>query len=372
MFSRFRPRISPIMFDVGAAGIRAFQAVARGPHLSARDSLRLDLLPSQHETDGEPAPPDYSRLARLVGQGSFAGHDVGLVLSPPEVRFCALRLPKKALDQPQQRVREALAWEVAREMRADAHDLEVRYWQLPPRHQQGVNVMAVALPIKQALAWHQSLTQHRLRLRRIDVSPCALVHVACRMWTPADNELWGVLDLGLRRATLTVVLGRVPAYIRSLPAAAGQWTRRLAEAFEVSPREAEEIKRAHGIRPGDRGIREPHPGQPLLNADDIPSVVFGLLREPLSDLIREINLCFSYVMQNFPDVSVSRLLLAGGGANLRGLPEAIEQQLGIAVAPLTAVPGAAPAPWERPLPGTTLQPQAAAAVGGAILDVESR
>lgn len=371
MSFRFRPRTSAITFDVGTAGIRAFQVALRGPHLSTRDSLRLDLLPSQ-QAEGDPPPPDYSRLVRLVHQGNFSGNDVGLVLSPPDVRFCALRLPKKALEQPEKRVREALAWEVAREMRADAQELEVRYWPLPRRHQQGLNVMAVALPIRQALEWHELLARNRLRLRRIDVSPCALVHVACRMWMPAENELWGTLDLGFRRATLTVVLGQVPAYIRSLPASAGQWTRRLAEAFEVAPREAEQIKRTHGIRPAERGIREPHPDQPLLNAEDIPSVVFGLLREPLSDLIREINLCFSYVMQNFPDVSVSRLLLAGGGANLRGLAESIEQQLGVAVAPLTAVSEAAPIQWERPLPGPALQPEVAAAMGGAMLDVESR
>ena len=100
-------------------------------------------------------------------------------------------------------------------------------------------------------------------------------------------------------------------------------------------------------------------------------MVFGLLREPLSDLIRELNLCFSYVMQNFPDVSVSRLLLAGGGANLRGLAESIEQQLGVTVAPLGTAPDAA-AHWEHPLPGPALQPEVAAAMGGAMLDVESR
>ena len=385
MFSRFRLRNSAITFDVGAAGIRAHQMAARGSQLTRRDSLRLELLPAQLEEDQGLPPPDYSRLARLVGQGNFTGNEIGLVLSPPEVRFCALRLPKNALAQPEQRVRQALAWEVAREMRADASELEVRYWQLPPGHHQGLNVMAVALPIKQALGWHELFARDRLRLRRIDVSPCALVHLASRMWTPAENELWGVLDLGFRRTTLTVVLGRVPAYIRSLPVSSDLWTRRLAEGFEVAHAGAERIKRMHGIQPGERGIRPPQPNQPLRGARDTPSVVFGLLREPLDDLTNQVNRCFSYVLQNFSDVSASRLLLAGGGAHLRGLAAYLELQLDVSVTPLASdaqaargAPGpdregeapAEPPRWERPLPDTTIGPEAAATVGGALLGLE--
>jgi Tfp pilus assembly PilM family ATPase len=392
MLSRFRSRNSAITFDVGSAGIRAFQLAARGAHLSSRDSLRLDLLPSHGQVDEQPPPPDYSRLARLVGQGSFSGSDVGLVLSPPEARFCTLRLPRKALDQPEKRVREALAWEVAREMRADAHELEVRYWQLPPGHRQGLNVMAVALPIERALSWYEVLAHDRLRLRRIDVSPCALAHLACRMWTPQANELWGILDLGFRRATLTVVLGEVPTYIRLLSASCGSWTGRLAQAFEVPHAVAEQIKRMHGIRPTERGVRAPQSNQPsagrrpaLHHAEDIPSVVFGLLREPLDELAHEIKKCFAYVMQNFPDIAASRLLLAGGGAKLPGLAAYLEQQLALSVAPLanacmsTRSGGDAgatddqgpPLLWERPLPDTAVQPEVATAVGGAILDLEN-
>lgn len=378
MLSRLRTRNSAITFDMGAAGIRAYQVAARGSQLTRRDLLQLELSPARSQDDQEAPSPDYSRMARLVGQGNFAGNEIGLVLSAPEVRFCALRLPQKALAQPEQRVRQALAWEVAREMRADAGELEVRYWRLPPGHHQGLNVMAVALPIEQALAWHELFARDRLRLRRIDVSPCALVHLASRMWTPAKDELWGVLDLGFRRTTLTVVLGRVPAYIRSLSVSSKLWTQRLAKAFEVTPAGAERIKRAAGIQPTERGVRPPQSGRSLLGAHDTPSVVFGLLRESLDDLVRQINQCFSYVLQNFSDVGIGRLLLAGGGANLSGLAEYLELQLDVPVIRLAsgaeAVPGAdrgtALPRWERPLPNTVLQPEAAAAVGGALLGLE--
>ena len=234
MFSCFHSRNSAITFDVGTAGIRAYQAASRAGKLSSRDSMLVELPAMRPEGDDARLTPDYSRLARMVGQGSFQGSDIALVLSPPDVSFYTLRMPKKALDQPEQRIRQALAWEVAREVRAEAHELEVRYWRLPPGHHQGMNVMAVALPTKQAHEWYELFKQEGLYLRRVDVAPCALVHLASRMWMPDANDLWGVLDLGYRRSTLTVVLGNVPVYIRSLTISSDVWTSRLVDGFEVS------------------------------------------------------------------------------------------------------------------------------------------
>ena len=304
-----------------------------------------------------------------MGQGRFRGCDVGLVLSPPDVRFCALRVPKKALEQSERRVREALAWEMAREMRSDAQSLEVRHWQLPPGHQQGLNVMAVALPAARPLDWFQLLARERLHLRRIDVSPCSLVHLACRTWTPADRELWGILDLGFRGTTLTVVLGTVPVYIRSLSASSNAWTQRLAQAFELPPVAAEHIKRAQGIRPGDRGVRPRRGDQFLLEARDIPAVIFAVLRESLDELVHEVNRCFAYTLQNFADADASRLFLAGGGANLSGLAEYLGMQLGLSMSPLggDGVEEAEPGP----LSGTKISPEEATVVGSALMDVEA-
>lgn len=386
MFARLRSRNSAITFDVGASGVRAFQAAARGPRIERRDSMHLTLLPTQRAADAKPTPPDYSRLSRLVGQGNFDGRDVALVLSPPDVRFCTLRMPRKALDQPEQKVRETLAWEVAREMRAEAHELEVRHWPLPPGHHQGLNVMAVALPIERALGWHALFAAQNLRLRRIDVSPCAIVHLARRIAAPGAKDVWGVLDLGFHSTTLTVVLGDTPVYIRALNASADRWTQKLAEAFEVSPAGAEQLKRKYGIVLGERGVRMPDSAvEPagLMNAPDIPGVVFNLLRESLNDLIHEVSRCLAYVLQNFSDANATCLYLAGGGANLPGLAEYLGLQLDMQVRLLTNLDpralesedsnppaNARDTDWTRPLGGTPVRPEAASVIGGALLDLE--
>ncbi|MEW6251956.1 MAG: hypothetical protein AB1716_15045, partial [Planctomycetota bacterium] len=317
-----------------------------------------------------PGPPHLApeQLARLIGQGRFAGQDVGLVVSPPEVQFFPLKLPEQALLQPPERVEQALRFEVAQESRRAADELEVRYWRLPPGLAHRTNVMAVVLPSATALEWSRALGEHDLHLKRIDVSACALVRLARRQWTPAESDLWGVLDLGLRHATFTAVVGTVPAYVRTLSVAPHDWTRQIASAFEIPPPLAEQLKCAHGVQPTQRGQR-PAGGRDLLNAADLSSAVSSVLRDSLQSLAQEVGRCMNYMLQSFPDLAAKRLVLAGGGAGLRGLPAMLEAELGIPVVRL-ASSGTDGPEWEHPLAGVEVDVRSACAVGGAMLDWE--
>ncbi len=410
MVTWLRPRRSAITFDLGGAGLRAFQLRRQGRQPALCDALELVRAPV-FEDDEPVAPPlEAAQLSRLIGQGRFTGRDVALVLSPPDVQFFPIHLPDQALAQPPERIEQALKWEVSQESRDAAEGLEVRHWRLPAGRGQQANVMAVVMPMSRALEWHELLWQHNLYLRRIDVSPCALVRLAQCLWTPESHDLWGVLDLGLRHATLTVVVGTTPAYIRSLSVSPHRWTQQLSAAFEVDYPVAEQLLRDHRVHPTDRGYRAtnesergrraqtndgergPVAGQPpagsqchnkeqhaLMHAGDLSSALSSVLRESLHRLAQEVGRCFSYVMQSFPDHGVTRLLLAGGGADLQGLPAVLEAELDLPVARLATDPGVdtlTPAgsrchTEEHPPPQVQFKPQAAAALGGAMLELET-
>jgi type IV pilus assembly protein PilM len=245
--------------------------------------------------------------------------------------------------------------------------------------------MAVSLPARRAAEWFDGFARSGLSLRRLDVSPCALVRLAlgntratgaatpAQTWTPAPNDLWAVCECGFRQTVLTVVVGSRPAYVRCLPVATDSWTRRLADAFDIPYAEAEELKRIHGICPdamdgasSDRGLDE-------IDAGDLPAVIFSVLRESLDALVREIDLCCSYVMRSYGDLNVSRLVLAGGGANLRGLAEYLALHVGVPVARVAGLPGEAGELGRAGPNAAAAMPQceAAAVIGGALLDLEA-
>lgn len=384
MVTWLRPRRSAISFDVGAAGVRAYQLRLRGQRATLCDALQLErdaaLVAAATPPETAPAantsaaPPavetDPAQLGRLIGQAHFEGREICLVLSPPDVQFFPMRLPEQALSQAPERVEQALRWEVAQDSRHSADNLEVRYWKLPHARGQQANVMAVVMPTELALRWYDQLHEQGLTLRRIDVSPCALVRLARCVWTPAAGDVWGVLDLGLRHATLTVVVGTVPTYVRSLSVSPCQWTQKLVDAFEVSFATAEQLKRQQVVELSDRGVRGTPAGRNLVDVADLAGAFSGVLRDSLRTLALEVGRCLSYVLQSFPDAGAKRLFLAGGGAGLGGLTAVLENELGISVNTLAAgdTPGAPQ--WERPLSGVRAEPRGAAALGAALLDLE--
>lgn len=367
-----RKRHSAITFDLGTAGIRACQVRPGRDRARLADTLLLERQApgTDKPQDKDPGPRvDAGQLDRLVGQAAFAGRAVGLVLSSPAVRYLPIHLPSAALSQPAQRIEQALRLEVAQESRKSPDDLEVRFWPLRGERGKEPNVMAVVLPTRTAAGWCQALDTHGLELARIDVAPCALARAVQQLWTPGESDLWGLLDLGQRHATLTVVAERTPAYVRTLSMAPHDWSRQLADVFEVPLAVAEHLKRTHGAGAADAASAPPTEPS-VLYQPDVAHTVQRVLSEALRMLAQEITRCFTYMMQSFPDHTVRRLWIAGGGAALPGLTTALEAELDLPVL-LLATPARGASVEAGPADALTLTPFTAAAVGGALLDLEA-
>lgn len=354
-WKRILPQDSAIMFDVGFSGVRAAQMSRRGGRHVVSDCLSLDTTTAD-EPDAAPTL-DCDRMARMVEQGCFRGREVGVVLSPPDVHVHALAVPEAVLDRAPARVEEALTFEMTRETRLDAADLELRHWRLPRGHREGVNVMSVAVARSAIMRLADQLDTRGLSLRRVDLAPCALARLAMEARPPAPDTAWGVIDLGARRSMLTMLIGRTPVYVRSIPIGGVHWTRRIAEAFEVPLREAESIKRAYGMSPtqAPRSLEETGDAH-------LPALVFGLLNESVQALIRAVNLCFTYVLENYANHIASRLVVGGRGADTPGLCDLLGEFLDIPVERLTPNLGESRA---------ALATACGTAVGAALSDLES-
>ena len=344
VLQRLLPRRSAVVFEMGAAGMRAAQATSLGGRRRVRDSLRV-----RRPLDGsEPASPSVSGVAdlaqQLIQQGRFIGRDVGLILSPPDVHFHALRVPDDLLQQSPETVCEALSWEVAKELRAEATDLEVRYWPLPSEHRQGLNVMSVGMQRSLAHEWVAQFAARGLDLQRIDVSPSALMEMAIESRQAPQSGLWLIIDLGLSGTHLTVLIDRTPVYVRSIPARGDQWTQTIASTFELEYEAAEALKQRHGLQPlsGDAALQQ---------------ALSSALTEPIDALIHEAILCCRYAAQSYIGRPMQRVLLAGGGSHLPGLAERMHQTLEV--------------PVERLAAGYTNDADLCGCIGGALRDLEA-
>ncbi|MBL8877851.1 MAG: pilus assembly protein PilM [Phycisphaerales bacterium] len=359
-----RHRTSSIACDAGASGARLCQVRANGASRTICEALSLNVSIRNDGPAGFPTI-DTARVARTVANGDFSGRELCLVLSPPLVRFTPLHMPPAVLNQSQSRIESAIKLEVSRGQREPGEDTEVRWWRLPRAVGQQPNIMAVSLPTEAAMACHTQLASVGLQLKRVDVAPCALARAARVLSASPETDVCGILDLGAKQTTLTMVVEGTPVYVRELPLTGPKWTNAIADSLHISPEMAETVKRRAGITGGSAS---PHEAEGELTDERLPSVLFSVLRQPLEALVQEIVDCFSYVFRSNHDMHSGRLWLAGGGAKLPGLCDYLEVTCGMSVRPLarSAVSG------ENAKIDTRCEfdAESAACFGAALLDAE--
>jgi len=333
MWPRLKKR-SAIAVDLGAASLRAVQLERRGGRVAIRHWVYQG-MPSDQPSEADASEDSaMSRLtgAQLPSRELFCGRDVVTTLGPPDIEVRSLQVPAKLLQQDGQHLAQAVRHEVARHVDFDLKDAEVGAWALPSGHTDGPNVLVAVAQrssLDPVLAWVQAQGCY---CSRIDVAPLAVLRGCARMIeSAAADHLWAVLDIGFRASRLYVGLGETPVYVRHLTDGGDSMTGRIATELDVEPAMAERYKRHYGVCGEAEGYR------PLLRAGEpadekrMASILHGVLTPILRRMASEIEKSFRYGMDLYPRTPVSGLVLAGGGANLKGLGQILGDKLGITV-----------------------------------------
>ncbi len=326
----------PIALEVGTAGLRAVQLERRGQNLAVRHFWRQTVLAKPAaETEGKSvAAPEHLAATKLppIALDGFVGNEVVVGLSPPEVECTPLRVPDSLLKLEHRALLGAIRHEVGRSISLPVEEVELDIWRLVPGHSDSPNLMVAAAPrkvIQQILAW---LDEQRLRCKRIDVGPVAALRACARLADrSADDHLWGVLDFGRTTARLYIGIGQVPVYVRCVPRAGEEMTRRISEELGVSRESAESYKRYYGVQNCDGHFRTPMSTEDVVNSRRMAGILLGVVRPIIRGVGEEVQRSFRYAMGLYPDRPIAGLWLVGGGASLGGLTESLREMLGISV-----------------------------------------
>jgi len=111
-----------------------------------------------------------------------------------------------------------------------------------------------------------------------------------------------IIDLGAQRTSFIMINSGVPNFTSSIPFSSDGISDAIAKGFNVSLAEAEKIKIAHGIE----SINE--------------NPVFGVIRALLENLVQETERTLDFYNEFTKNSSnIEKIVLCGGGANLKGL-----------------------------------------------------
>jgi type IV pilus assembly protein PilM len=325
-----RNRTSPIAVDFGACSLRAAQLVKRGDRWHIYHWFNVELDP----VSAEPPPIDYSlHLNAALGPGSFTGRRAAIALGAPDVEYRLLDLPSALLAKKPAELREALQFEMDRQLPWPAKDAELAAWPAGPAHGDSTSTMVAAGRTAAIQKYLDLLGAQNLECVLADLAPNALIRLrAQRPAHPAgDNVVWGALDIGFRACRLYLMHGDRPAFARVLRGGGCELTELLAKGLHVDFGIAEQYKRLYGIQRSDRGVRAGVDGLGQVSEAALPGMLYAILARSIHALVAEVERSYRFVLDHSPSAATGKLHLLGGGSRLKGLADVLESMLGLEV-----------------------------------------
>lgn len=366
----FRKKMSVIAMDFGACSLRAVQLKQTGKRWRVHHWVNIENEP----TSETPSMPNYeAELKMAFGMGTYSGHKTALLLSPPEVEYRLIDVPGPVLAKPPAELRAALQFELDRQMPWPAVESEVAAWSVSRSSSSAMVVAARSASVQQYL---DVLAAQQFECVRAEVLPNAMIRVCTPTPDTAESNgpIWGILDIGFRSSRLYLIHAGRPVYARVLRGSGKEFTETLSKALHVDFRIAEQYKRIYGIRQTDRGFRSIVGGLTRINDEDLPGVLYAIVRPTLDSIVSEIERSYRFVMGRLPGATTGPLYMIGGGARMQGLVGVLGERLGLPVClpdPKTVLNTDTTSGEEHPLASATNFPVMAACVGLALMEENS-
>ena len=198
-------------------------------------------------------------------------------------------------------------------------------------HLDHFDVLIAALPEKTVDPYLSVLKMARLEPVSLEIESLSISRALIKGGVATFPVL--LIDLGATRTSFIIFSGHSLRFTSSIPVSSGNFTEIIAKALGVDLAEAEKLKIKYGleekIQIKIKNGTEKKTGR---------GKIFEALIPPLVDLIQQIKRYLDYYQthashEHLPPngKGVSKILLCGGGANLKGLPELLSLELKIPV-----------------------------------------
>jgi type IV pilus assembly protein PilM len=206
-----------------------------------------------------------------------------------------------------------------------------------------LDVLLVAAPNEMVNSRVEAMERAGLEPVAVDIEAFALL----RSLTAAGFDLsepMAVLNMGAAFTDFHILFDENIALTRSIPMGGAMLTQAIVSAANVSVEDAELLKEQLDLQPPppfvshaaavEDGIVPPAPPPPLPGLDMAMQVTMPFLDEILREVRRSLNFYHSQFPEGASQANVTRLLLCGGTARMRGLAGFLEERLSVPVAVL--------------------------------------
>lgn len=341
----FNPRVEAAGLEIGTSAIKVVDLRAGNPpHLN---SLAMRPMPPGLIQDDQVVDPAglANEIKALFNEAGINKRFVVTAVSNRQAITRNINIPKMTL----QELDEAIKWEAERYIPFPIDEVVLDYYVLdnPDDIEDGGQLEVIIVAARLDLVSQQVdyLKLAGLEPLVIDVKPFSILralkgsllgeslsrNTLTDVKYTQEDEIGVVLEIAASNTTITLVRGERVLMNRNIGVSGDDFTAAIQRSFGLDFDTAEEVKLDYGTATIPTEDEEE-----LLNFDAkreqfSPSRVYEALRPVLVDLTTEVRRSLEFFRVQAGDATINRMLIAGGGAKLRGLAEAIGDALGFRV-----------------------------------------
>jgi type IV pilus assembly protein PilM len=204
---------------------------------------------------------------------------------------------------------------------------------VPPvyNHLDHLDVLLAAIPKRTVDPYLRALKKAGLKPIAFEIESLAIARALIKNQTTTYSVL--IIDLGATRTSFIIFAGKSVRFTTSIPVSGIHFTELIAKNLKISFEKAEKLKIVHGLK---EGLKIKLGEKTTL--EKVKGKIFEALIPALVDLVQQIKKYIDYYqthayLSGLPPngKKIHKVILSGGGANLKGLKEFLELELKIPV-----------------------------------------
>ncbi len=312
---KIKSKGEPFGLDVGDSGIRLAQIHQNSQGLKLVRFHAKDFPVQQDPLDSVSMINILKELLRDSGINSSRAN-VNLYGANPAIKF--LSLPSMSDEE----LKKAIKWEASKFIVYDLDKMIIDYAVLNETEEDNkkkFNMVVVATAKDTIINELNMLKEAGIEPISIGVDTLAQFHAAKASGNFEDKENIVFIEIAARKTNITVIDSGEMCFRREcLNVGSADINRALKEELSIDLVEAENIKKTFFL-----DVKEP--------AEPKGKVIHNAIKSVLERAIMEIKRSLDYYMDNFPQNTIDKAVIAGGGACMKNIDAFLANSLGIPV-----------------------------------------
>ena len=312
MFKKAAGKKNLVGLDIGSSAVKAVELARKGPALQLLN-LGFENLQTDTIVDGQIM--ELNNVSNVIAH-IFAEHQIRTTrvaagVSGHSVIVKNIVLPHMSDEE----LQESFSWHAEEHIPFDIGDVNLDY-ELTSKSSESLHVLMAACKSDKINNVKQAIQLAGKQPVIIDIDAFALQNCYEVNYQPRQGEIVALLNVGAATMNINVLNGTRSIFARDASVGGSQYTSLLQKELGISFEQAESVKRGMALPDGV----EPKPIQPIIEA----------VSETLALEVKK-TFDFYRATAQESEATIQKILLAGGGSKLPGLPDFLAARFDIPV-----------------------------------------